>query len=405
MTTLYQVAAIDDHTTVHTELRTKRAGWVVADVRPNLKDHGQGIWADVLTALAHHRSPTHARAIAHAELLVWCWLAADGITDVAFTSSQDLSPALLNRTAHHLSAFGTRVWYVFDTGTHDERDIAATELQLTAVTTTEFITRRQQHPERTPPRSTDRFPTVPSVHHLGFVQIARALMPPADANAAIDQFTRGRDQMRRHLADADALDEHTVAAVLHDITVHTNDINELTAIVRGAQTAAFAAGWNVHVDIDQWAARGRTTDIQATLTADEWARITELARPYEAAVCVLSAVGFSCSAIIDIDTGDVATDGATVHDRTRHRTISVPEPARGALAAHHLYRVLQHHTSDRYIVHTDIDQPITTRWAGRLLRTVTRDTGVALRAWNATREATPGTGWRHRSGIAVERLT
>lgn len=43
-------------------------------------------------------------------------------------------------------------------------------------------------------------------------------------------------------------------------------------------------------------------------------------------------------------------------------------------------------------------------WVGRLLLTVTRDTGVLLRGWNGSRKSLKSTGWTHRLGLSVTRL-
>jgi hypothetical protein len=131
--------------------------------------------------------------------------------------------------------------------------------------------------------------------------------------------------MLAKLDQAADVDEGSLALFLHEITVHTNDLNELTSIVKGAQTAAFMRGWHPRVDVANWSQRGMVASLARHLEPDEWAQIGRLYRPCDAATCVLSTIGVSVDEVGTVRADDVALDGSAVmHDG---KQIEVPEQA------------------------------------------------------------------------------
>ena len=98
----------------------------------------------------------------------------------------------------------------------------------------------------------DAFPVVPNTHFLGFIDMAREVMSPPELALVTERFEHGKAQMLAKLDQAANVDEDALARFLHEITIHTNDFNELTSIIKGAQTAAFMRGWHPRIDVPNW---------------------------------------------------------------------------------------------------------------------------------------------------------
>ena len=79
MNTLYKVSTLSDPASSDRELHIERPGWVVMWVRPNFKQHGQVLWADLLDAIKHDllSSSLQKRAGSNCERLAYAWLADD----------------------------------------------------------------------------------------------------------------------------------------------------------------------------------------------------------------------------------------------------------------------------------------------------------------------------------------
>ena len=138
------------------------------------------------------------------------------------------------------------------------------------------------------------------------------------------------------------------------------------------------------------------------LEPHEWLQIGRLYRPCDAATCVLSTIGISVDEVGTVRADDVALDGSAV--RHNGDQIEVPDTARRLLVAQHIFRDLVGSGSDRFLVHGMKSEEVSSLWAGRLLKLVTRDTGVVLRSPKARRQSMESTTWTQRLGVSITRL-
>lgn len=403
MSILFKVSTLDDALSADAELNIHRPGWAVMRARPNFKENGQVLWADLLSALGHEVSSSlRGRAGSHSEALAFCWLAAGDVTDLVVAGAHLLPPRSLIDLCTMTTATGVRTWLLYDIETCDEREQAELNLAFTTESLVRFLEIRRACGELQGATEARPFPVVPDVHFLGFLDAVATVVGEDDAGLVSQTFRRGRDRMRERLAeDADA-DEHRLAMHMHELTAHTNDLNELTALVKGAQAGAFVSGWYARVDVRKWAQRGMVAGLSLHLSDDDWEKLSHQHRPHEGATCVLSTLGFSVDVMPALRAEDVADDGSTViKDGV---AVAVPEPAHHLLIAQHIYRALLGAESDCFLVQDSKEAEVNANWAGRLLRLVTRDTGVVLRGWNASRKTLDGTAWTHRLGVSMTRL-
>jgi len=400
---LFKVSTLSDALVADAELTVQRPGWAVMRARPNFKENGQVLWADLLDALGHEVSSSlRGRAGSHSETLAFCWLASGNVTDLIVAGAHLLPPRSLIDLCTMTTAAGTRTWLLYDIETCDEREEAEVNLALTTVSLERFLEIRHESRECQRAVSAHSFPVVPDVHFLGFLDAVDQVLGADDAKVAAQTFRAGRDRMKEWLAAADDVSEHDLAMHLHEITAHTNDINQLTALVKGAQTGAFACGWHARVDVRKWAQRGMVAGLSLHLDDADWEKLSHQHRPHEGATCVLSTLGFSVDAMPSVRATDVADDGSTV--AKDGAIVEVPVPARHLLVAQHIFRALAGAETDRFLVQGPKEPAINDKWAGRLLRVVTQDTGVVLRGWHASRKTLDGAGWTHRLGVAMTRL-
>ncbi len=403
MSILFKVSTLADAPAADAELTVQRPGWAVMRARPNFKENGQVLWADLLEALGHEvASSLRGRAGSHSEALAFCWLAAGDVTDLVVAGTHLLPPRSLTDLCTMTTATGVRTWLLYDIETCDERAKAELKLALTTESLERFFEVRQARGEVQPLVSPRPFPLVPDVHFLGFLDAVAQVLSAEDADVAGRTFRAGRDRMKERLTGVAETDENGLAMHLHEVTAHTNDLNELTALVKGAQTGAFACGWYARVDVSKWAQRGMVAGLSLHLDEADWEKLSHQHRPHEGATCVLSTLGFSVDLMPGVRAADVADDGSFVIKDGR--TVEVPAPARQLLVAQHIYRALVGAETDRFLVQGPKEPEINDKWAGRLLRVVTQDTGVVLRGWHASRKALDGTGWTHRLGVSMTRL-
>ncbi len=403
MGTLFKISTQADPATSDREIEIPRPGWAVMRARPNFREHGQVLWADLLHALGHDLDSTERRrASANADIQALCWLAVGDVEDVIVAGANLLPPASLRDLCTLTSSQGVRTWLLYDIEVADEREEAEVSLALESIGLEEFIDIRAKAGLVEPGRARPRFPTVPDTHFLGFLDMAHQVMEAEDLALVTEHYEQGMVKMLSRIDEATEVNEDLLALSLHEMTVHTNDLNELTAIIRGAQTAAFIRGWHPRVDIMAWSQRGTVAALARHLEPNEWALIGRLYRPCDAATCVLSTIGISVDEVGSILATAVADDGSTVEHHGD--LIEVPEAARPLLVAQHLFRNLIGTDSDRFLVHGTSSEVTTSIWAGRLLKLVTRDTGVMLRTHAARRKSLEGKTWNQRLGVSITRL-
>ena len=403
MNTLMKVSTLSNAIASDRELNIERIGWAVLRVRPNFKEYGQILWSDLLGSLGHdiQMSPG-SRAITNAETLAYAWLAAGNVDDLIVSGANFLPPQSLTQLCTLTSAVGIRTWLAYDIEVADEREQAEQRLGLTSVSLDNFLTIRSRSPIKTSSEQVPQFPDVPDVQFLGFLAISKAILAPDVFDSVQTRFRESRDSMRKRIRELGAVDEQAIAHELHDLTVGTNDLNEVMTIVKGAQTGAFLEGWHLRVDVSQWLQRGRVVSLSQHLSGQEWEAICRLHKPHEMSTCVLSVTGVSVEAMVDIKDSDVLDDGSSV--LVDGKDLEVSPEGRSALVAQLIYRELVSAAPGRFLVQGVSDSGMNDKAAGRILKLVTRDTGVTLRGESSSRKDISGTGWTHRLGISITRL-
>jgi hypothetical protein len=404
MSFLFKVSTLSDPITSDSELLVARPGWAVMRVRPNFTENGQILWVDLLDALGHDLSfSARGRASDNADVLSFCWLAASHVDDLIIASANLLPPRPLRELCTMVSSLGVRTWLLYDLETCDEREEAEVSLMMSSVELQGFLEiRRAAGLQGSVERIVDS-PLAPDTHFLGFLDTAREVLSEVDFALIATHFHFGRSEMLRRLEETPTITEDDLARLLHEITVGTNDLNKLTAIVKGAQAAAFAKGWHPRVDIARWAERGMVASLDRHLEPREWVQISRSYRPCDSAVSALSTMGISVDEMNQVLATNVAADGSEVHHGGQH--LEVPLPARCILVAQLIFRNLVATSSDRFLVHGESEEEVSGKWSGRVLKMMTRDTGVVVRGSNASRKSMETTRWTHRFGVSVTRLT
>lgn len=247
------------------------------------------------------------------------------------------------------------------------------------------------------------FPLCPDVHFLGFLDSAETVLGSDDLVVVRKSYECAKTEMARKMTSASDFDEESLARLLHEVTVGTNDMNQITAMVKGAQVAAFICGWHMKVDIPSWIQRGLVSALELHLDDEEWAQLGRLYKCYEAATLVLSTLGISVEHLSSVLGSDVALDGTTVH--YQGRVIHVPIPAQSLLVAQHIFREVARSESDLSLLHGPKETDVNEKFAGTLLKLATRDTGVILRSSNASRKTMGIKRWSYRLGVKVTRLS
>jgi len=400
---LMKVSTLSNAIAADRELNVQRIGWAVLRVRPNFKEYGQILWSDLLESLGHDTQMSPGgRAITKAETLAYAWLAAGNIDDLVVSGANFLPPQSLIQLCFVTSAVGIRTWLAYDIEVADEREQAEQRLGLTSVSLDEFLTIRSRSPIKASSEYTPKFPDVPDVQFLGFLAVTKSVLTSDTFDSVRTRFRESRDSMRKRIHELDFVAEQAIAYELHDLTVGTNDLNEVTTIVKGAQIGAFLEGWHLRVDVGQWVQRGRVVSLSQHLSGDEWDTICRLHKPHELSTCVLSVTGVSVEAMVEIKDSDVSDDGSFV--RVANKELVVAPAGRPALVAQLIYRELVSAAPGRFLIQGASDSGMNEKAAGRILKLVTRDTGVALRGESSSRKDISGTGWTHRLGISITRL-
>lgn len=403
MSLLMRVSTLDDPVATDQELNIERCGWAVLRVRPNFKENGQVLWADLVEALGHDvTSSFRARADAHSKAVSLSWLGAGSVDDLIVAGAHLLPPRPLIELATLVTSVGVRAWLLYDIEPCDEREVAEQQLGPTAVPLSDFLHRRREAVEVRKRTDTEPFPEVPDVHFMGFLDTAELVVRSDELARVLQRYRDGLQATLDGFGDDTGMDEHRLAMLLHQITHDTNDLNELTCLVKGAQAAMLRRGWFARVDVRQWARRGAVAGLSQCLSSSDWAALSTLYRPQEAAACALSAMGISVDEMPELDACQISDDGSQL--RRNNEQALVPEPARQLLVAQLIHRELAPAVGDRFLVSGPKEPQVTEKWAGRLLRVVTRDTGVLLRGWHASRQSVSTAGWTHRLGLSVTRL-
>jgi hypothetical protein len=404
MTLLFKVSTLADPSTSDRELLVNRPGWALMRARPAETEKGQILWIDLLHALGHDLNFTRReRSTSRADVLAFCWLATGAVRDLIVAGANLLPPTSLRELCTLTSALGVRTWLLYDIETCDEREEAERSLAFTSVELEAFLEIRRGSGGVEVGEVREPFPLCPDIHFLGFLDSAETVLGSDDLAVVRQSYESAKTEMARRMTSASDFDEESLARLLHEVTVGTNDMNQITAMVKGAQVAAFICGWLIEVDIPSWSQRGLVAALEFHLDDEEWAQLGRLYKCYEAATCVLATLGISVEHLSSVLGEHVALDGTTVH--YQGRVIQVPLPAQSLLVAQHIFREVARSESDLFLLHGPKETDVNEKFAGTLLKLATRDTGVILRSSNASRKTLDIKRWSYRLGIKVTRLS
>lgn len=390
------------------ELRIRRADWVTLQSRPDMKDGGQIIWQDLMTALGHTSTlSTKHRAPNNAQTQAFCWLGSARIHHLAISSANFLSPKHLRELCSMATAAGITTWLLYDIEPCDERLAVLSQLDPYVCDVVEFLAARTTSPEEASASTHAESPRVPDSHFLEFLERAIESVQREPLKQELQEkmaalFHQGREKMLRAIAERTAIGEMQVALTLHEITGQTIDVDEVICLVKGAQAGAFLGGWNLKVDITRWLQRGKISSLSVALDKDDWNALSRMQNP-----CVAAAIALSILGVSSDDMSSVAIEAVRNHASTisfHGANISVPPQAQELLQAQLLYRNLVGTSQSPYLVQGPKEAVVTPRWAGEVMRTATRETGVAIRGWDASRRSTDASPWTLRSGISVMRF-
>lgn len=404
MTLIFKVSTIADPIASDQELLMNRPGWALMRARPAETEKGQILWIDLLHALGHDLNFTRRmRSTAHADELAYCWLATSDVENLIVASANLLPPQSLRELCTLTSSLGVRTWLLYDIESCDEREVSEKSLAFTSVDLDSFLTLRSDCGETQAPITRVPFPLCPDVHFLGFLESSEAVLGAADLDVVTRRYEFAKAEVLLRLTSSNDVDEEGLSRLLHEVTVGTNDINEVTAMVKGAQLAAFMRGWLVDVDVARWAQRGLVAALERHFEYYEWAQLSRLYKCYEAATCALAMLGVSVEDLSGVSALEVALDGTTVlYDG---RVINVPRAAQSLLVAQHLFREMARSESELYLLHGPKETDVNEKFAGTLLKLATRDTGVLMRSSHSSRKTLSLKRWSYRLGIKVARLS
>ena len=207
MGTLFKVSTLANPATSDREIEIARPGWAVMRARPNLREHGQVLWADLLHALGHNLdSSERRRASANADIQALCWLAVGDVEDVIVAGANLLPPASLRDLCALTSSQGVRTWLLYDIEVADEREEAEVSLALESIDLEEFLNIRSHAGLAEPGRERPLFPTVPDTHFLGFLDMAREIMEEKDLARVTERYQQSKLQMLARIDEAAEVD-------------------------------------------------------------------------------------------------------------------------------------------------------------------------------------------------------
>jgi hypothetical protein len=404
MSAVHRVSALGRESDLDRELLLDRTDWAVIRPRPDARHHGQQLWSDLNIALGHdidivprRRSESGAQGVALAHL------ATTDITDIAIASSNWLTPRTLTDYITAISAFGIRLWLIYDIETCDERHDAQNNLGMVTVDADEFLHARQRAPINTSGDAGAAFPEVLDVHFLGFLNIARELNTPDDLELITATFQQGRSEMQTILRDLEDPSEQDVALALHRITGHTTNLHEIVTLVKGAQTGALIEHWHLRVDINSWLMRGTSDGTSPRLTPSEWRTLGRLARPAFGAVAALCIAELSATEMLDITDDQFSLDLSSV--TVNERCYPIPEAARQLIARHRIHRQLSHTDSDRFLINCATGEDFGPRTVSTQISQITEAAGITLRLHRGDTATITTHGWNYRYGVSIERIS
>lgn len=381
-----------------------RENWAVLNARPDMPDRSQVLWLDLMTALGHKSMHgTRSRSPNSAQTQAFCWLGTADIDYLAVTSANFLTAHQLADLCAMTSALGICLWLIYDVEPSDERLDALVRVTAIKSDLNRFLEVRALssiEKQISVPVTMDQ---VPETHFLEFLQVCAEMFEGEKLERIRTLFHRGRTTMLDEFSRLACQDENEIGLAVHRVSSLTNNIDESRCIIAGAMAAAFISGWYLQIDIDRWIQRGTMTELSIRLSDEDWAALSQLQHPCAVAACVLSVLGISSDAMPALTIDMVAKDASTV--QYRNEFIPVPTKVRRLLISQMLYRNLVGSSESPYLVMGPKEADVTALWAGTMLRAATKETGVVLRGWIASRKSNKRQHWFARSGIIIKRLT
>lgn len=369
-----------------------------------MRDRSSVFWLDLMSALGHtSMHGTRGRSPNNSQTKAFCWLGTAEIDYLIVTSANFLTAHQLADLCAMTSALGICLWLIYDIEPSDERLNALVRLVAIKSDLNKFLELRALSPIKKQIKMPVSMEQTPDTHFLEFLQVCSEMFEGETLERIRTLFHLGRTSMLDEFSRLADQDENEIGLALHRVSSLTNNIDESRCIVAGAMTAAFISGWYLQVDFDRWIQRGSMTELSIQLSDKDWSALSQLQHPCAVAACVLSVLGISSDAMPTLTIDMVAKDASTVEYRSE--LIPVPSKVRRLLISQLLYRNLVGSSKSPFLVMGPKEVDVTARWAGNMLRTVTKESGVVLRGWVASRKPNQSTHWFMRSGIIIKRLT
>lgn len=234
-----------------------------------------------------------------------------------------------------------------------------------------------------------------AAHHLANTELVPLLA-----------YTRAPDDPQSEEATNAASDTEVVEKFVADWLAaaweETPTLQHYIVLLRGAQVAAFNAGFYLQVDLDQLIATADGMPRRALRSPAMWARLHAYPEPHRGAVCALAAAGMSLTDMgaVAIGCWDGDTGVATVHDRRYH----VDEHAGIFLTAQQRYRRLHGAGDDDLLFARPSGTPYAARAFATIIKTTRRELGVAVAPARIDRTAPTAHRWTHRWGVSIQEL-
>jgi hypothetical protein len=329
------------------------------------------------------------------------WAAAEGVTDVFVARAHLLAPANLTRLMQFGSATGASVWLI----QHAVVPRRAQEAVLDGwgphdLTVDEFVHEWSQQVE---PASdgieSHPFPEVPRDEFTSFRASCRALLPRSDFRRVDELFTETVRTTEQRLRGAAARRDELLA-VAREHCGATACFEEALTRLRGIQVAAFRSGLLMRVDLAS-AAAGWSTTGQPISEGEMTRRVRWYADPRRAAVAAVASTG----ALGPAEIAAMTVGSALAAIDPEASGPSLPRAIRPLVAVQVLSRSFDGAgADDPLFIGEDGDGhrvAATPRGIQRLLRHVTRETGLLFPGSSLTARHADDGRWAKHAGVEV----
>ena len=379
------------------------AGRIVVSPSPDSRGELHWIARDVLVAMGKRPSAEGMGRNAHeAWLRCHLWAAAEEVTDIFVARAHLLAPKILTRLIELGAATGASVWLIqHAAGLPGAQEMALDAWGTTIVSRQEFVDQwsetAEEEPRSHPP---DLFPPVPRDEFTSFRASCRALLSRSDFERVDVLFRETVAQARTRLGATPT--PESVLALAREQCGQTSEFEEVLTRLRALQVATFHAGLLLRVDLSA-AAAGWATNGPPVSDEEAARRLRWFAEPRRGAVSALASTGV-------VSPGDLArvTVGeaqAALDDTGTSNKWRLCPAMRPLLRVQLLNRQFEGaNTTDQLFRGEAADgrhTAITSRAIQKLIRGVTRETGLLFPGSSLTAGHESDARWAKHAGLQV----